>query len=39
MSLSRVAHDPSVRDYADTSPALLGRKNERSATSAEITPP
>ena len=39
MSLSRFAQAPSVRDYAATSPALLGRKNERSATSAEITPP
>ena len=26
MSLSRDAHDPSVRDYADTSPAKPGRR-------------
>ncbi len=25
MSISPAAHDPSVRDYADTSPAELGR--------------
>ncbi len=30
MSLSRDAHDPSVRDYADTSPAKLGRRMSRS---------
>jgi hypothetical protein len=32
------AFDPSVRDYADTSPAKLGRRS-MSATSAEVTPP
>ncbi len=26
MSSGTVAHDPSVRDYADTSPAKLGRR-------------
>ena len=26
MSHNRDAHDPSVRDYADTSPAKLGRR-------------
>ena len=31
MSPRLVAHDPSVREDADTSPAKLGRKNERSA--------
>ena len=30
MSSVTVALDPSVRDYADTSPAKLGRREERS---------
>jgi len=28
MSISTAAHDPSVREDADTSPAKLGRGNE-----------
>ncbi len=31
MSIATVAYDPSVRDYADTSPAKLGRRAEKSA--------
>jgi hypothetical protein len=32
-----VAHDPSVRDYADTSPAKLGRKMRRASFPAVVT--
>ncbi len=39
MSNPSGALDPSVGEDADTSPAKLGRENEKSATSAEITPP
>ena len=31
--MSLMAHDPSVRDYADTSPAMLGRRMSKVARS------
>ena len=36
MSISRVAHDPSVRDYTDTSPAKLGRRMNYKSFSASL---